>query len=113
MRALRKAVREAALDGEIPEEEQQLSSSESEEEIMAAAQPLTMEDYCKQTDEGQVSGGFIPTDPANFDIKNFMLSGLKENMFNENAIRDPWAHLARFYELQCANLLMSLKTRLK
>lgn len=27
-----------------------------------------------------------------------MLSGLRDNSFNENAIRDPWAHLARFYE---------------
>ncbi|XP_050896168.1 uncharacterized protein LOC127102889 [Lathyrus oleraceus] len=54
--------------------------------------------YCKQADEGQVSRGFIPEDPANFDIRNSILSSLRENMFDGNAIRDPWAHLARFYK---------------
>lgn len=66
---------------------------------MIAAQPLTMGDYCKQIDEGHVSRGFVLTDPANFDIKNFVLSGLRENMFNRNATRDPWVHLARLYEI--------------
>lgn len=57
-----------------------------------------MGDYCKQTDEGQVSRGFVSTDPTNFDIKNSVLSGLRENSFDENEIRDPWAHLTHFYE---------------
>lgn len=65
---------------------------------MAVAQPLTMGDYYKQTDEGQVFRGFVPANPANFDIKSFVLSGLRENLFDRNMIRDPWAHLARFYE---------------
>lgn len=51
-RALKKAVREAALDKGISEEEKLSSSDDSEEELMAYAQPLTMGDYCKQTDEG-------------------------------------------------------------
>lgn len=52
-RALRKVVREATLDGRISEEKQLSSSYDSEEEvIMEGAQPLTMGDYCKQTDEG-------------------------------------------------------------
>lgn len=33
-----------------------------------------------------------------FDIKNFVLSGLREKSFDGNAIRDPCAHLAHFYE---------------
>lgn len=65
---------------------------------MAPAQPLTMGDYYKRTNEGQVSRGFVPTDSANFDIKNYVLLGLRKNMFDRNTIRDLWAHLARFYE---------------
>jgi hypothetical protein len=42
--ALKKSVREATLDGGIPEEEKLSSSSDSEEEVMAVAQPLTMRD---------------------------------------------------------------------
>ena len=44
---------------------------------MAAAQLLIMGDYCKQTDEGQVSSGFVPACPTNFDIKNYVLLGLR------------------------------------
>lgn len=65
---------------------------------MVAAQPLTMGDYCKLTDEAHVSRGFVPAYPANFDIKNYVLSGLRENPFDGNTIRNPWVHLARFYE---------------
>lgn len=75
-----------------------LSSNSEEEDNMAAPQPLTMGDYCKQTDEGYVSRGFVLADPANFDIKHFVILGLRDNPFDGNAIRDPWAHLARFYE---------------
>lgn len=28
-----------------------------------------------------------------------MLSGLRDNPFDGNAIKDPWEHLARFYEI--------------
>lgn len=98
-RALRKAVREATLDDKISEEEKLSSSFDSEEEfIIAAAQPLTRRDCCKRTDEGHVSRWFVLADPANFDIKNYVLSGSRENPFDGNGIRDPWAHLARFYE---------------
>lgn len=87
------------MDDKISEEEQVSSSSDSEEEvIMAAAQPLIMGDYCKRIDEAHVSRGFDPAYPANFDIKNSVLLGLRDNPFDENAIRDPWAHLAHFYE---------------
>ena len=65
---------------------------------MAAPQPLTMGDYCKQTDEGHVSRGFVMADPTNFDTKNYVLSCLLDNSFDVNSIRDLWAHLACFYE---------------
>lgn len=42
--------------------------------------------------------GCVPEDHNNFDIKKIILSGLRETMFAENAIRDPWVHLACFYE---------------
>lgn len=49
-------------------------------------------------DEGHTSRGFVPVNPANFDTKSYMISSLRDNLFDENAIRDPWEHLARFYE---------------
>lgn len=54
---------------------------------MAAAPLQTMGDYCKRTDEGKVSRGFVPANPTNFDIKNFVLSGFRDNPFDGNAIR--------------------------
>ena len=65
---------------------------------MAVVPPQTMGDYCKRTDEGWVSRGFVLEDPANFDINNYVLSSLRDNSFNGNAIRDSWEHLAHFYE---------------
>ncbi|KAK2410681.1 hypothetical protein QL285_046032 [Trifolium repens] len=58
----------------------------------------TMGDYCRRTDAGQISMGFQPANPVTFDIKNTVLSGLRENQFDGSAIRDPWAHLENFYE---------------
>lgn len=65
---------------------------------MATAQPLTMGEYCEWTYGGHVSRGFVPVGPANFNIKNYVFSGLRENPFDGNAIKDPWAHLAHLYE---------------
>lgn len=96
-----KTAREATLTQEIGIENPIISSnSESNEEtIMTLAPPLqTMEDYCKRTDAGQISNDFEPTDPTKFDIKNNVLSGLRDNPFDGNAIRDSWVHLARFHE---------------
>ncbi|KAK2369112.1 hypothetical protein QL285_082265 [Trifolium repens] len=58
----------------------------------------TMGDYCRRTDAGQISMGFQPANPVTFDIKNTVLSGLREKQFDGSAIRDPWAHLEQFYE---------------
>lgn len=66
------------MDNEILVEEQLSSSYDSEEKVTMEALPsLTMWDYCKRTDEGQILRGFVPTGPANFDIKNYVLSGLR------------------------------------
>lgn len=93
--SLRKAGRQISL---VEEDSPIVSSDYEKEDSMKAPTPFTMRDYCKQIDEWHVSRGFVPADPANFDIKNFVLSGLRDNLFNENTIIDPWAHLARFYE---------------
>ncbi|MCI54679.1 hypothetical protein A2U01_0075929, partial [Trifolium medium] len=37
----------------------------------------TMGDYCKRTDTDQVSLGFRPANPVNFDIKSNVLAGLR------------------------------------
>lgn len=97
--ALGKVVEEENIAQRILLEDNPLISSDTEDEItMAVVPPQTIGDYCKRTDEWEVSRGFLPEDPDNFDIKNFVLSGLKDNSFNGNTIRDPWEHLGHFYK---------------
>ncbi|WJX68618.1 hypothetical protein P8452_52969 [Trifolium repens] len=68
------------------------TSSQSEERDMAEEQPppppprCTMGDYCRRTDAGQISMGFQPANPVTFNIKNTVLSGLRENQFDGSAI---------------------------
>lgn len=59
----------------------------------------TLGDYCRCTNTDQISWGFQPTNPMTFDIKNFVLQYLRDNMLNGQAIHDPWEHLAMFYEI--------------
>lgn len=65
---------------------------------MAVVPPPTMGDYCKRTSEGYVSRGFIPANPTNFDIRKYVISCLRYNTFNVNAITDLWENLACIYE---------------
>lgn len=58
----------------------------------------TLRDYNTRTDAGHISLGFQPANPVTFDIKNYVLPSLRVNPFGGQAIRDPWEHLARFYE---------------
>ncbi|MCI61079.1 putative athila retroelement ORF1 protein, partial [Trifolium medium] len=58
----------------------------------------TMGDYCKRSDREQISLGFRPAHPINFDIKGNVLAGLRENQFDGRANRDPWDHLTQFSE---------------
>ncbi|MCI66580.1 hypothetical protein A2U01_0087838, partial [Trifolium medium] len=57
-----------------------------------------MRDYCKKSDTEQISLGFRPANPVNFDIKGNVLAGLRENQFDGRANRDPWDHLTQFSE---------------
>ncbi|KAK2454451.1 hypothetical protein QL285_002009 [Trifolium repens] len=97
-KANRKAARLARLaESRLSEASTQAISdtdSQSEEEdIMAENNPppppaprRTMGDYCRRTDAGQISMGFQPANPVTFDIKNTVLSGLRENQFDGSAI---------------------------
>ncbi|XP_050888643.1 uncharacterized protein LOC127093784 [Lathyrus oleraceus] len=57
-----------------------------------------MGDYCIPTDATQVSMGFVPANPVNFNVKYYVLSDIREKKFDGNATCDPWEHLARFNE---------------
>lgn len=49
----------------------------------------TLRDYCRRIDTRHISLRFQPTNHVTFDIKNFLILGLKENSFNGKEIRDP------------------------
>lgn len=42
--------------------------------------------------------GFQHANLANFIIKSYVHLGLRENQFDGNVKKDPWEHLAQFYE---------------
>ncbi|KAK2356100.1 hypothetical protein QL285_093455 [Trifolium repens] len=65
---------------------------------MGEEQRIPMGDYCKMTDNDHISLGFQPANPANFDIKGNVLTGLRENQFDGRANNDPWDHLSKFSE---------------
>lgn len=67
-------------------------------EEMADPPWLTIGDYCTRTDVGQMSLGFQLANPITFNIKNDVLSGLRDNPFDRKVIRGSWEHLAEFYE---------------
>lgn len=53
---------------------------------MANPPRQTMRDYSRRTNVGQISLGFQPVNLVSFDIKNCVLSGLRDNMFDGKAI---------------------------
>ncbi|WJX72522.1 hypothetical protein P8452_56394 [Trifolium repens] len=65
---------------------------------MGDAQRITMRDYYKRTGNDQISLEFQPVNPANFDIKGNVLTGLRENQFDGHINNDPWDHLSKFSE---------------
>ncbi|GAU10453.1 hypothetical protein TSUD_419230, partial [Trifolium subterraneum] len=109
VKANRKAVRlahQAALlasgTEEILEEEVPSSNTSNDAiESMAGVDPpprRTLGDYGQATGGHNPNLGFQPLNPVSFDIKNTVLSALKENQFSGNESERPNIHLARFYE---------------
>lgn len=78
-----------------------LQPKDKVEEEMANLSHQTIEDYCRRTNDIQISLGFQSANPLTFDIKNYVVSGLRENPFDGKAIRDPWENLDKFYETFC------------
>ncbi|GAU28696.1 hypothetical protein TSUD_216030 [Trifolium subterraneum] len=108
-KANRKAVRlahQAALlasgTEEIIEEEVPSSNTSNDEtESMARVDPpprRTLGDFGQATGGHNPNLGFQPVNPVSFDIKNTVLSALKENQFSGSESECPNIHLARFYE---------------
>ncbi|GAU40459.1 hypothetical protein TSUD_134610 [Trifolium subterraneum] len=102
VRLARQAARLASGTEEILEEEvSSPNTSDNETESMAGVvQPprRTLGDYGQATDGQNLNLGFQPVNPASFDIKNTVLSALKENQFSGGESECPNIHLSRFYE---------------
>ncbi|GAU28118.1 hypothetical protein TSUD_295550 [Trifolium subterraneum] len=104
-KAVRLAHQAALLEGgmeEIIEEEVPSSNTSNDEtESMAGVDPpprRTLGDYGQTTGGHNPNLGFQPVNPVSFDIKNTVLSALKENQFSGSESECPNIHLARFYE---------------
>lgn len=61
-----------------------------EEEVeIVIPQRQILGDYYRRTESRHICLGFQPANLVTFDIKNFVLTCLKENMFNVQEIKDP------------------------
>jgi hypothetical protein len=99
---------QAYLERETSEEEISSSSHFSEEEPIEMeghqeanppVQPRrTLGDYGQPNDVGVANLGFQPANPIAFDIKNTVLSALKEDQYSGAESQCPNLHLGRFYE---------------
>lgn len=65
---------------------------------MANLPRQTFVEYYRRIKADQISRGFQPANPVTFDIKNYVLHVLKDNLFNGQAINDSQEHLSKFYE---------------
>ncbi|XP_045831666.1 uncharacterized protein LOC123923068 [Trifolium pratense] len=108
-RANRKKAREALLASRV-----EASSSVSEElnfavmdeqEVPVDNPPpppppprRTLGDYGRRDDDVLANQGFQPANPVSFDIKNTVLSALKENPCSGSESQCPNLHLSHFYE---------------
>ncbi|GAU42733.1 hypothetical protein TSUD_287890 [Trifolium subterraneum] len=102
VRLARQAARLAGDTRETSEEEVSSShtSEDETESMVGVVQPprRTLGDYGLATDDQNPNLGFQPVNLVSFDIKNTMLSALKENQFSGGESECPNIHLSRFYE---------------
>ncbi|MCH87593.1 hypothetical protein A2U01_0008466, partial [Trifolium medium] len=112
-RACRKATREARLAlgaesssrGALNCEEQVCVEMEDEAQEIPVHNPpppppprRTLGDYGRRDDDVLANQGFQPVNPVSFDIKNTVLSALKENPYSGSESQCPNLHLSHFYE---------------
>lgn len=76
----------------------EVSGSGVENFNMAEPRAQTMGNYFRPTNASQVSLGFLPSTPVNFNIKYSALLDLGDKSFYGNATSDPWKYLAMFHE---------------
>lgn len=65
---------------------------------MFAPSHQTLGDYCRRTESDDIYLGFRPANLITFDMKNHVLTSLKEETFDGKESRGPWEHLAKVYE---------------
>ncbi|MCI28073.1 hypothetical protein A2U01_0049273, partial [Trifolium medium] len=104
----KQAARLANIEQLTSEEEVSSSSYFSEEEPIEmeghqqanppVAPRRTLGDYGQPNDVGVANLGFQPANPVAFDIKNTVLSALKEDQYSGAESQCPNLHLGRFYE---------------
>ncbi|CAJ2661901.1 unnamed protein product [Trifolium pratense] len=105
-RAIRKATREAqasrgtALLRDTPDCQGQNSATMEDEQVPPVPQPprRTLGDYGRRDNDALANQGFQPANPVSFDIKNTVLSALKENPYSGSEAQCPNLHLSHFYE---------------
>ncbi|MCI14706.1 putative athila retroelement ORF1 protein, partial [Trifolium medium] len=106
VRLAKEAARLARLEQETLEEEEASSYDSEEEHIeMAEANPplpppprRTLGDYGQRNADQIANLGFQPANPVAFDIKNTVLSALKEEQYSGAESQCPNLHLSHFYE---------------
>lgn len=59
----------------------------------------TMDNHWRRTHVLHISSGFQTDNPVTFDIKEFLISGLRDKLFDGQDTKDPWEHLDIFYEM--------------
>ncbi|MCH92537.1 putative athila retroelement ORF1 protein, partial [Trifolium medium] len=104
-RKAEKLAKEAARLARLEQEEAEASFYNSEEEHieMAEANPpppprRTIGDYGQRNNGEVANQDFQPTNPVTFDIKNTVLTALKENQYSVSESQCPNLHLSHFYE---------------
>ncbi|MCH83187.1 nucleobase-ascorbate transporter 11-like, partial [Trifolium medium] len=111
-RANRKAAKEALLASRLEAtssgtqicQEQNFSNMEEEQEVLVHEQPppspprRTLGDYGRRDNGALANQGFQPANPVSFDIKNTVLSALKENLYSGSESQCPNLHLSHFYK---------------
>ncbi|MCI33849.1 putative athila retroelement ORF1 protein, partial [Trifolium medium] len=105
-RAIRKATREAqasrgtALLRDTPDCQGRTAATMEEEQVPPVPQPprRTLGDYGRRDNDALANQGFQPANPVSFDIKNTVLSALKENPYSGSEAQCPNLHLSHFYE---------------